>query len=232
MNILYLASEADPLIKVGGLGDVAGTLPLAINKAARKENQDLEIRVVIPYHPVIKARDLPVIQLGSFPLVTTKGNLAVDVFSLDIQGTTFYLLDGDPIRRIAQPYSRDAILDGEKYVFFSLAALKLSAFLNWPIDVLHANDWHTAIAIHNLKLVELDNKIKTILSVHNLPYMGSGVEEVVRSFSIPQASHPDLPDWARMLPLPMGMAAADMIIPVSKGYADEILTPEYGCGLE
>lgn len=232
MNILFLAAEADPLVKVGGLGDVAGTLPIAINAAASSVKAGLEVRVVIPYHQVIKDKGLNTTLLGRYSINSIKGQDEVIVYEYQVRGTIFYLLDGDPIQKTSEPYSQDTLLNGGKYVFFSFAALRLPAFLDWPINILHANDWHTALAVFALKVIEQNKAIKTILSVHNLAYMGNGIEEVIKSFGIPAYDHPDLPDWARLLPLPMGLAAADAIVTVSPGYAEEILTPEYGCGLE
>ena len=232
MNVLFLAAEADPLIKIGGLGDVAGTLPIAINAAASSLKADLEVRVVIPYHQVIKDKSLNTTLLGRYSINSIRGPDEVLVYVYQVRGTIFYLLDGAPIQKTSGPYSPDTLLDGEKYVFFSLAALRLPAFLDWSINILHANDWHTALSVFVLKEIEQNKAIKTILSVHNLPYMGNGIDEVITSFGIPPSNHPHLPDWARLIPLPMGLAAADAIITVSPGYAKEIITPEYGCGLE
>ena len=234
VHVLYLAAEAEPLIKIGGLGDVAGTLPIAINRIAHQKDLKIEVRVAIPYHQVIKEKGFPISLIGTYLLHSTKGPQEVSVYEYISGGTIYYLLDGQPIQYSPVPYSNDIKADAEKYIFFSLAAVHLPEFLNWPVDILHANDWHTALAVYTLKKVDghINQEIKTILSVHNLPFMGNGLEATEFEYGIPEYHHPYLPGWARRLPLPMGLAAADLIIPVSPGYAEEIQTAEFGCGLE
>lgn len=234
INILYISAEADPLVKIGGLGDVAGTLPIAINRISTQNQLNIEVRVAIPYHNIIRENGLPISSIGSFQLKTINGLEEVSVFQYLSHGIIFYLLDGKPIQVSPVPYSDDNRANTAKYVFFSLAALHLPTFLNWPLHILQANDWHTALSVYAVKkMAEHTNEgVKCILSIHNLPFMGNSLDEIEMDYGITEYSHPYLPGWARKLPLPMGMAAADLIIPVSPGYAKEIESPDYGCGLE
>ncbi|HMD82229.1 MAG TPA: glycosyltransferase, partial [Anaerolineales bacterium] len=71
----------------------------------------------------------------------------------------------------------------------------------------------------------------SIVTIHNLPFMGPNVQEILESYSLPLA-HTDLPDWARVMPMPLGLWASDAIVTVSPTYAEEILHPEFGCGLQ
>ena len=71
-----------------------------------------------------------------------------------------------------------------------------------------------------------------MLTIHNLPYMGGGTDQALRAYGILPSLEMRLPDWGRYQPLPMGMAAADIITTVSPTYSREIMTPEFGCGLE
>lgn len=238
MNVLFISSEADPLVKVGGLGDVGGSLPVALH-ALRTENtcySSLDIRIAIPYYPKIKNQDIPIHPVASFKIDTTKLPILVQVYETSLSGVITYLISGEPIDRTELVYGMDFKSDAEKFVFFSLACLKLPQALNWPIDILHANDWHTAVALHKLKTrkdrpAEL-KKTKSILSLHNLPFMGTGSEEALKQYKIRPSTNQDLPRWGKTLPLPMGLAAADKIIAVSPTYAREILTPQYGCDLQ
>jgi starch synthase len=234
LHVLFISAEADPLVKIGGLGDVAGTLPIAINRMASNMDQKIEVRVALPFHQTIKDKNFPITSMGSYLLATGKGLEEVHVFSYISDGTVYYLLDGKPVQKSPVPYSNDLQADAEKYTFFSLAAIHLPEFLNWPINILHSNDWHTALSVYALKKIDghINPEIRTILSVHNLPFMGNGMEETEKDYGIPEYLHPHLPSWSRLLPLPTGLAAADLIIPVSPGYANEIQTSEYGCGLE
>ena len=236
LNILFLAAEAEPFIKIGGLGDVAGALPEAIHRIAEQTNtQDIDVRLVLPYHYAIKLKQIETEFLGTFSVPRKTGVEECQVYQSNLASIPVYLLDGNPINLQSPVYSPDPIHDGYKFVFFSLAALWLSNFLNWQVDIVHGNDWHTATAIYALgKLDNLPASVrsaKTVHTLHNLPYMGFGVQQALTDYGLPPETHPTLPEWARQSPLPMGLLYADRIVAVSPHYAEEILTPEYGCGL-
>ena len=119
--------------------------------------------------------------------------------------------------------------------FFSLAALELVRHLRWQPNIIHANDWHTAPAVYSLQQRLSDPHyawIKSIIEVHNLPFMGGGASPYLSAYGLHPCSNPHLPDWARHFPLPMALATADAIVAVSPAYARELLTPEFGCGLQ
>jgi len=110
----------------------------------------------------------------------------------------------------------------------------LPRILNWQVDVLHAHDWHTALAVYALLLKRWAGEMSSavsVLTLHNLPYMGADVAENLAAYGLPVAQS-DLPDWARALPLPLGLFSADAVVAVSPTYAEEILTPKFGCGLD
>ncbi len=143
-----------------------------------------------------------------------------------------WLIGGDPIARVPFVYS-DAAADASKFVFFVLGALQACRATGWLPDVVHAHDWHTAPALAWMRTVSDGwESTGTLLTIHNLAYMGAGGGDALSEYGIPPADHPLLPDWARRLPLPLGMVHADGITAVSPGYAAEIQTPEFGCGLE
>jgi len=125
-------------------------------------------------------------------------------------------------------------LDAGKYAFFSLAALELPRLLSWRPDVLHANDWHTALACYAFLLRRRQGEQSgalSILTLHNLPFMGPDLADELAAYGLP-APRTDLPRWASGRPLPLGLWAADAIVPVSPTYAREIQTRAFGCGLE
>lgn len=232
LNILFLASEADPFIKVGGLGDVAGSLPLALRALPSAK---LDVRLAIPFHNIIRIESFPMQREVSFTIPRQGVDMPVEVFSTQLQGLTVYLISSDPIRSSETVYDANPLADSEKYIFFSLAALELARRLDWQPNVVHANDWHTAISLYAMKRQNDDafwDNTKSILSIHNLGYMGAGSESVLAAYDLPPVDAPKLPVWARHVPLPMGLWAADKIVAVSPTYAEEIQTPEYGCGLE
>jgi starch synthase len=231
INILFLAAEADPYVKVGGLGDVAGTFPKAL-RALSTEEMKYDVRLVLPLHPVIKAESLN--PAGIFPIRRGNSEVQVEAFETTLGDVPVYFINGDPIRASGSVYSSNNKLDAEKYVFFSLAALELPRQLNWSPDILHANDWHTAIGAYgNLvkRWEDKKNRIASLVTIHNLPFMGPDVREILESYGLPLANT-DLPDWARVMPMPLGLWASDAIVAVSPTYADEILHEEFGAGLQ
>lgn len=231
INVLFLAAEADPFIKVGGLGDVAGSLPRAL-RAISDEDIKLDVRLVLPYHPAVKADNLK--PLGMFSIPRGESEVQVEAFETALNGMPVYLINGDPIRANGSVYSLDSKLDAEKYTFFSLAATELPKHINWLPDVIHANDWHTALSIYvslTKRWEEGARHVAGMITVHNLPFMGPDVSKILESYGI-KLAQTDLPDWARVMPLPLGLWASDAIVAVSPTYGNEILEKEYGCGLD
>lgn len=231
INVLFLAAEADPFVKVGGLGDVAGSLPRAL-RALSNEDVKLDVRLVIPYHPVIRAEGFK--PLGMFGLARGESEVQVEAFETSLDGMPVYFINGDPIRSNGSVYSLDPKLDAEKYSFFSLAALGLPRQINWFPDIIHANDWHTALSVYGSltqRWEEGARHVAGMITLHNLPFMGPDVSTIMEGYGIKHAQT-DLPDWARIMPLPLGLWASDAIVAVSPTYANEILTPEFGCGLD
>ena len=236
MNVLFLAAEADPFIKVGGLGDVAGALPRFLRNLQLDLTGGvvLDIRLVLPLHPAIKTDSFGLHPLSIFPLSIQAGNLRVQVYETIFGGLPVYLLGGDPIAASGSVYSSESSLDGEKYSFFSLAALELTHHLGWKPDIVHANDWHTALACYALLIKRWEAEfpgVSSVLTLHNLPFMGPDLSATMDEYNLLKVQT-GLPEWANSMPLPLGLWAADAIVAVSPTYAREILTPDFGCGLQ
>lgn len=238
INILYIASEAEPLVKVGGLGDVAGSLPKALKKLLPEQlsGNELDVRLVIPFHTKINQKLENIQLVSSFFVKHIHGNIPARVFQTKIEGIIVYLIEGGSILSDLNVYSSNPEYDAKKYIFFSIAALDMVKHLNWHVDIVHANDWHTAITCYDLAQRKLSDPFfrntKSVLSMHNMPYMGASVERILNEFGFPNCPCTNLPDWAHSIPLPIGMYSADYLLTVSPNYAKEILTPDYGCGLQ
>jgi starch synthase len=231
INILFLAAEAEPFVKVGGLGDVAGTLPRAL-RALSNDEIKLDVRLVLPQHSVVRSEGLRAVGIYSIP--RGKAEIQVEAFEGTLDGMPVYFINGDPIRSSGSVYSSNNRLDAEKYAFFSLAALELPRQINWEPNIIHANDWHTALAAYgNLvkRWNEKTRRVFSLLTIHNLPFLGPDVKDLLEEYGLPLANT-DLPDWARVMPMPLGLWASDAIVAVSPTYADEILLEEFGCGLQ
>jgi len=229
VKVLYLAAEATPFVKVGGLADVAGELPRALTALG------VDVRLCLPFYPLIREAGYDTRHVFDLAIPHQAGEKPVSFHQLDWQGMPVYLVDAEAVRSDASIYG-DTLQEVEKFTLTSLTALKACQALDWKPDIVHANDWHTAMSIVWL-IGHRDEDpfwqdVIGLFSIHNLAYMGAGIERVLDDFGLPASSDPLLPDWARHTPLPMALSQADWLSTVSPTYAQEIQTVEYGCGLE
>ena len=170
-KIIFLGSEAAPFIATGGLADVLGSLPKALAK-----NKNLDISVILPLYSNISS-DFR----SQFKFVTSFNTSVgwrwqyVGVFAYEYQGVKFYFLDNEYY------FKRDGNIygffdDGERFAYYSRAALDTIARLDIYPDVLHANDWQSAASIIYLKGMYYGdkkfNRIKTVFTIHNIEYQG------------------------------------------------------------
>lgn len=239
LNILFIAAEAEPFIKVGGLGDYAGSLPKALlgTNPIQMNDRKLNIRLVIPFHSAIPIRKFDIKQHTRIEIQINKKLQSLDVFVTKINKLSVYLIKNNEYYTDKETvYSSDSLRNINKYALFSIACLELARQQKWHVDILHANDWHTALAIVKIKQQQNNDpflaNIRTVLSVHNLGYMGGSAKKILKALDLQTISHPQLPHWANDQPLPMGLALSDLIIAVSPTYAKEIQTPKYGYGLQ
>ena len=121
LHVLFLAAEAEPFVKIGGLGDVAGALPPALLSLPEPP----DIRLVIPYHKQIRGKKLAVELVSVLEIGHASGAIQADVFMTKLDKLTVYLIDGKPFREASLVYTSDTLADGHKFTFFSLAALEL-----------------------------------------------------------------------------------------------------------
>lgn len=229
MKIAYLSSEATPFIKIGGLADVAGELPRALTDLGQ------DIRVFLPNYPGMQLHAGNPERALSVRVPHDQGEITIAALETEWAGVRFYLLDFEH-EGLAGPVYGDPIIDAEKFTIFSLGALKVCEALDWSPDICHANDWHTAPAMiwlaDHRSHVRFWNSTASVFSIHNLPYMGAGMEEILKAFDLSIVEDPRLPEWARHMPLPAALSVADWLITVSPSYAREIQTPAFGFGLE
>jgi len=228
INVLFLAAEAEPFVKIGGLGDVAGSLPRALLALS-----DIDVRLCLPFHGAIQRQAYDLRRVATFQIPHITGNIRAEALATEIDGLPVYLIAGPPIPADAPVYSGDNLTDGYKFTFFSLAALELMRYLGWTPDLIHANDWHTSPALYTIRNRQDPYFLNAVLllGLHNLPYLGVGAGPALEGFGLQPATGSTLPLWAQNLPLPLGLLSADHIVAASPGYAHEILTPEHGSGL-
>lgn len=236
LKILFLTAEAYPLIKVGGLGDYAGSLPKAIIQQAEGQSIEIDLRVAIPYHKQIDFQEEKINKICDISIPKSMGEAKGNIYELIHQEIPYYL-----IKRAGNAKGYDAVYnhnqmdDAKKFVFFSLACAQLIHELQWIPDILHANDWHTALAVKKIHCERESEselrKIKTLIVVHNLPFLGEGSSKEIKRYGICPSNSELLPIWARSLPLPIGLEATDQIVTVSPSYAKELEDERFSYGL-
>jgi starch synthase len=229
MKILFLAAEATPLVKVGGLADVAGELPQALYQLG------IDVRVCLPLHSTIDRTQFDLQRLLHVQVAHLHGVQEATVYEASSRDSTVWLIDGKPVQSAPGVYS-ETVVDAPKFTFTNLAALHVCERLNWIPDILHAHDWHAAAAVMQLNQLRREDprwgKTGSLYTIHNLPYMGAGAEIALTEYSVPLVVSEHLPGWASKLPLPQGVLQADWISTVSPTYAREIRTSEFGHGLD
>jgi starch synthase len=237
MKILFLAAEAEPFVKIGGLADVAGSLPLALRALPTQTaaGVPLDVRLVLPLHQSVQVDPAAMRLVAEFSVYREEFSIPTKVFETSHHGMPVYFISGAPISNTPTVYSHDPAQDREKYAFFSIAALELTHHLGWEPDIIHANDWHTSFALYAVQsrqIVRPSQHPHTVLTVHNLAYLGGDSSDILSAYGLMPFSDHSLPKWAQSQPLPLGLWSANAIIPVSPTYAREILTPDFGCGLD
>ncbi len=229
-RVLFLAAEAAPFVKVGGLGDVAGSLPPALRRLGA------DVRLVLPLHHLIERQRHNLQYLFDLHIPSRLGDVPAQVYAATLDGLPVYFISSALFPASNSIYGLHAADAGPRYIHFSLAALELARRLDFRPGVVHAQDWHTATALYALALMRPYDaffaRTASLLTVHNLPYQGAGAEDALHLFGLPPAMDSALPWWAKHRPLALGLHAADHINTVSPSYAAEMLTPEFGADLD
>ena len=219
MNVLMVSSELTPLAKTGGLADAVAGLSNALAAAGH------DVRVLLPRYSHLPASPAPLRGADarySFHERHAPRDGGVGVYLLELgelTGNRIYLAD-----------DRDA----GRFMRLADAAPALCAALDWRPDVIHCHDWHAAL-VPTLARLRMPNAPPTILTLHNVGYQGLFHEGVLEAFDLPEL-RPTLPPetygGGNVNFLRAGARAADVVSTVSETYAREILSPEFGMGLE
>ena len=223
MKVLFLAAEVSPIAKVGGLGDFAGELPGFLRDLG------VDLLQALPFYPFLKRAGLAIQSVGELAVDTLTGPIEAAIYLSTVGRVPLLLVDAEPLGSTDGIYG-DPAEDARKFAHFSVASLLACDRLGWAPDIVHAHDWHTAPAI--AWAARNRPGTATILTIHNLPYMGHGGEQAMEQYGLLLPPGSGLPTWAERLPLPLGIASASWITTVSPSYAQEILEPDFGSGLE
>ena len=167
-KVLLAASECAPLSKTGGLADVVGTLPRALKEIG------VEARVITPYHRCIKEKYASQVEhLFDFRLWLGWRNAYVGIERLEYNGITVYLVDNEDY--FGGEIYLGGLREGEQYSYFTRAILEALPMLDFTPDVVHCNDWHTAMVpmlAHTQYRGKLQDQVRYLLTIHNIAFQG------------------------------------------------------------
>ncbi|HIE51388.1 MAG TPA: glycogen synthase GlgA [Armatimonadetes bacterium] len=240
LKVLFVAAEVVPFAKAGGLADVAGSLPKAL------QARGLEVRVVLPYYRHVKRyfaqapeppEFRPQVAALKVPLGESKVSGMVHWSELPASQVPIYFLENEALYDRPELYGergRDYPDSAERFAYLCRGALELCAALNWEPEVVHCHDWHTGLIPLYLRYDENTPFCASVYTIHNLAYQGwfAGEHLTVTGVSRWPKAVEDLLWDGRLNFMRAGLLNADCLNTVSKRYAEEIQTPRFGCGLE
>ncbi len=231
MNVLFAAVEMSPLAKVGGLGDVTGSLPRAL-----RANGD-DVRVAMPMHGAIERVALNLTHLlAGVKVPWPGGDERVDVWQADVRGVPVYLLEN--ARYFVRPNVYGSDDDKERFLFFCDALLACAPHLGFRPDAVHAQDWHSALLLTRLASADDAHPWSgagRVYTIHNLALQGDFDATFAQTHGITAADltpPAGLPGTVAYSGMAQGIMHADRVNTVSDTYAKEIMTAEYGAGLD
>ncbi|WP_286905250.1 glycogen synthase GlgA [Clostridium sp. UBA1652] len=232
MKILFVTSEADPFIKTGGLGDVAGALPKELNK------EGVDIRVILPKYKDLKNEYKDKLRFVKWFMVQVGWRRQYcGIFEYDIKGVRYYFIDNE------QYFSRDGLYgyydDGERFAFFDRAVVEAMKELEFKPDVVHCNDWQSGLIPMLLKLEYSKDSfysgIKSVYSIHNLLFKGvfdPNILPELFGYDMEPYNNGSIEFNGGVSFMKGGINYSDKVSTVSSSYAEEIQTEYYGEGLD
>lgn len=239
MKILFAAAEVAPFSKAGGLADVIGSLPKELEK-------DAQIAIFTPLHGLIDKEKWNIKELPNSEMWITFGSqpqkFNLYITKLPDTDINVFFVKNDwyfsPFKEVYPKYL-DPRYEHERYISFSLAVMEYAKALNFRADVIHANDWHTAMLplyLHsNYKFDEFWSRTKCVFEIHNLAYQGVWFEDVIDYANMRKdivynqwgCEHYGRVNWMKG-----AINYSDRVVAVSPNYSREILGGEYGEGLD
>ena len=231
MKILFVGSEVIPFLSTGGLGDVLGSLPAALAK-----RKGTDARVIMPLHKAIKAKFKDELEFVAETYVYLSWRCQYcGVYSCKRDGVTYYFIDNEYY------FDRDSIYgcfdDAERYGFFSKAVLDVMPLIDFYPDILHTNDWQSAMSVIYLKrkysASPLYENMKAIYTIHNIDYQGIYPLHILGDvFGLDSIEDVNIVEYNGCINLTKGaIVCADQVSTVSERYANEIKTEFYSSGL-
>lgn len=230
MNVLFVTAESAPFMKTGGLGDVAYALPKALNI------KGTQTRVVMPLYKRVKMNYMDKLEFVCEFTVPLSWRMAYcGVYTCENDGVIYYFLDNEYYFYRDNAYGD--FDDGERYAYFSKASLEMLSHIDYYPDVMHINDWQTALVPLFLKAhyshLEEYQKIKTVFTIHNIEYQGKMSYKVFTDILGVDDSFMQYINFENCVNfMYSAIRLSDRITAVSKTYAEEIQDAYFGNGLE
>ncbi len=232
-KILFVASEAVPFIKTGGLADVTGSLVRYIDK------QEYDVRVILPKYACMDEIWKKKLRFHShFYVALGWRNQYVGILETVENGIHYYFIDNEYYFAGPKPYNQ-LHEDIEKFAYFSKAVLSAIDMIGFVPDIIHCHDWQTAMVPVFLKAFATDypllRNVKTIMTIHNLRFQGRYVMDAIKNLtglSDDYFTADKLESYGEANFLKGGIAYADIVTTVSPTYALEIMTREGGESLD
>ncbi|MFZ5424175.1 MAG: glycogen synthase [Patescibacteria group bacterium] len=228
MKVLIAASEVAPIVKLGGLGDVIGSLPKALEKAG------VDADVIVPFYPNAKVENLKVYKGVDLEVPFDGQNHVVNVYKTKLPNSNVDVIMLKNANYFATGGSNafaNNVTETEMFAFFDVAVVEFIKAKFNTYDVVHCNDWHTGLITHLLKEEIGSTRPATVLTIHNLSYQGLGDLDLVEEIGIVPGTDPivdlDIADGDINM-MQQGILAADFISTVSPTYAKEILFNDLG----
>jgi starch synthase len=237
LKICLASSEFTPLAKTGGLADVSTALSTYLDNAGH------DIRVLVPFYSSIDTTDLNITPVGflqnlQIQIGPHRLHYSIDTATLPGTSLSIYLL------RCPQAYDRHGIYTSGpdehlRFILLSRVAIEMCQRMGFAPDIFHCHDWHTALIPLYLKTLYAWDRLfantRSVLTIHNIAYQGIFGTDIINDLNIPDA-HSNLDQYdlsnGRINFMKMGLLKADLLTTVSPTYAREILSPEYGMGLQ
>ena len=221
MKVLICASEGAPYAKTGGLADVIGALPKAL------QENDCDARVILPYYKKIKDKNIATYKGYAYVRIGSSTEY-VGVFEAVHEGITYYFIDSD------RYFNRDGFYgygdDGERFAFFDFAVLEAIKVVQFFPDIIHLNDWQAGLVPYILRnnywAYPEFNRIKTVFSIHNIQYQGNFPMDMMNILFMPYSNSLEFGGCINFMK--SAIMESNAITTVSPTYKNEVLTDQYG----
>lgn len=229
MKILYVTSEANPFAASGGLGDVMGALPAAVSREGN------DVSVILPLYNDIDIKFKEKFEhLTDLSFNLSWRRTGASVYRYNKENVIYYFIKNHYYFDRANLYGEYD--DGERFAFFSIAVIEFMLKENYIPDILHANDWQTALSIIYLKTIYSKNetlkKIRTVYTVHNIEYQGKYDKYILGDVFALDNKYIDIVEFNGCINLMKGaLTVSDYITTVSPNYARELTYDYFSFGL-